>query len=221
MCIRDSTITDSFTTFFCVGIKFPLDITAEKALEICEKVCPTIRETVLTSIRKASHKLNYNNSIPKAAFLCNNSKHEVTSLHPATISDVGLLTCTTHPRDVFSEITEQHRVWLGKSMSPVSDSTDEPGELNIKDLRKVQRATWEARAKWYNIGLELDVDPGSLDAIEGSNKNIEDCFRAMLTAWLKMSQPKPTGAALAEALQSPTVGYGHLAEHFTSPPSKS
>ena len=88
------------------------------------------------------------------------------------------------------------------------------GGLGISDLRKVQRAAWDARAQWYNIGLELDIDPGTLDVIEGNNKDINNCFRAMLTTWLKMVQPKPTLAALAEALQSPTVGFEHLAERI-------
>ena len=82
----------------------------------------------------------------------------------------------------------------------------------MKDLRKVQRATWETRAKWYNIGLELEIDPGTLDTIKNDNDNSDDRFRAMLATWLKMVQPKPTLAALAEALQSPTVGFGHIAE---------
>ena len=86
--------------------------------------------------------------------------------------------------------------------------------LGIADLRKVQRAAWEARAQWYNIGLELEIDPGTLDVIEGNNKDINGCFRAMLTTWLKMVRPKPTLTALAEALQSPTVGFGHLAEQI-------
>ena len=201
------TITDSFSTFFRVSIEFPAEITAEKALEICEKVCPTIRETVLTSIRKASRRLNYKNSIPKAAFLCNNSKHEATSLHPASISGAGLLTCTTHPRSVFSEMTKQHKLWIEKA--PFPDFSGEPAalvELTIKDLRKVLRATWGARAKWYYIGLELDIDPGTLNSIKGNNDNNEDRLSAMLTTWLNMAQPKPTWAALTEALQSPTVG---------------
>ena len=86
------------------------------------------------------------------------------------------------------------------------------GVLTIIDLRKVQRATWEARVKWYNIGLELEIDPGTLDTIKTDNENSDDRFRAMLMIWLKMVQPKPTLAALAEALQSPTVGFEHLAE---------
>ena len=82
----------------------------------------------------------------------------------------------------------------------------------MKDLRKVQRVAWEARAKWYNIGLELEIDPGTLDTFKGNNEDIDDRFRAMLTTWLKMVQPKPTLSALTKALQSPTVGFGDLAE---------
>ena len=107
------TITDSFSTFFHVSIEFPDTVTRGKATEICEKVCPTIRETILTHIRKASHRLNYNNSIPEAAFLC--SKHDKTiPPHPARISNTGLLTCTTHPKSIFSDLTDQHKIWFGK-----------------------------------------------------------------------------------------------------------
>ena len=86
------------------------------------------------------------------------------------------------------------------------------GVLTIKDLHKVLKATWEARVKWYNIGLGLEIDPGTLNTIKTDNENSDDRFRAMLMIWLNKVQPKPTLAALAEALQSPTVGFGHLAE---------
>ena len=108
------TITDSFTTFFHVEITFPSDISQAKALEMCEKVCPLIRETVLTGIRKASRRLNYNNSIPEIAFLCSSSKHQDTTLHAGTFSSSGLLTCTTHPASVFSEMNDEHKIWFGK-----------------------------------------------------------------------------------------------------------
>ena len=117
------TITDSFTTFFHIEITFPSDISQCKALEVCEKVCPLIRETVLTGIRKASRRLNYNNSIPEAAFLCSNAKHQNTTLHAATISSSGLLTCTTHPASVFNEMTEEHKIWFGKDALKSSNTT--------------------------------------------------------------------------------------------------
>ena len=115
------TITDSFTTFFQIEITFPSDISQAKAIEVCEKVCPLIRETVLTGIRKASQRLNYNDSIPETAFLCSNVKHQDTELHTATISSSGLLTCTTHPASVFNKMTDKHKIWLSKDLPLVCD----------------------------------------------------------------------------------------------------
>ena len=210
------TITDSFSTFFYVRIEFPDNIAAEQANMICKSVCPVIRETILANIRTASRKLNYKNSIPKAAFLC--SGHDDSSPHPAVISDTGYLTCTTNRRYAASQMTDKHRIWLGESKASSSDSTvtspPVAGQLNFKDLCKVQRAAWNARTKWYNIGLELKIDPETLNVIEGNNKDIDNCFRAMLTTWLKTVDPKPTLAALAEALRSPMVGHEHLAEQL-------
>ena len=106
------TITDSFSSYLHISIDFPTSVSRERAQEVCEEVCPTIRETVLTGIRKASQRLNYNNSIPSVAFPC--SGHKDTPLHPATISENGkLLTCTTHPATASCEVTDQHRLWLG------------------------------------------------------------------------------------------------------------
>ena len=106
------TITDSFSSYLHVSIDFPTSVSRERAQEVCEEVCPMIRETVLTGIRKASQRLNYNNSIPSVAFPC--SGHKDTALHPATVSENRkLLTCTTHPATVSSEVTDQHRLWLG------------------------------------------------------------------------------------------------------------
>ena len=84
--------------------------------------------------------------------------------------------------------------------------------LGPNDLRNVQRILWEARTQWYNLGLELDITPDSLDSIELANSGKPDrCFRAMLTKWLREHQ-RPTWSALAEALRSPSVGLSHLAE---------
>ena len=106
------TITDSFTTSFHISIDFPEDMDIAKAEQICTKICPSIRETILSGIQKASHKLNYNNSIPTIAFPC--SKHLPADLHPATISSSGVLTCTIHPATVCSDLTELHQIWLGE-----------------------------------------------------------------------------------------------------------
>ena len=86
------------------------------------------------------------------------------------------------------------------------------GALTITDLYDVQEAAWDSRDEWYNIGLALKIDPGTLDVIKKDNAKTNDCFREMLTIWLKMVNPKPTLATLAKALRSRAVGFGDLAE---------
>ena len=55
---------------------------------------------------------------------------------------------------------------------------------------------------------------GTLDTIKGNTDNIDDQFQIMLITWLKMVQPKPTLERFTDTLQSPAVGYGHLAEYL-------
>ena len=87
--------------------------------------------------------------------------------------------------------------------------------LGINNFSDVLEAVWEARSKWYNIGLKLGTSPGTLDAIKASSKeNVDDCITAMIKDWLKNGNPRPTWAAIAKALKSPMVGYGHLAEQL-------
>ena len=88
------------------------------------------------------------------------------------------------------------------------------GHLSSNDLRKVQNSIWESRVRWYNLGLGLDISPDTLEAIDLANaRKPDDCFRAMLTQWLREHR-RPTWSALAEALKSPSVGYSHLAQEI-------
>ena len=116
------TITDPFSSYFhvIVELKPPEDSSADEIQEIYEKICPIIRETVLTGIRKASQKLNYNNSIPEVAFPC--PKHD--DLHPAIISENGRLLICARDRQVYSKMTEQHKLWLGHKGIPNSTKLD-------------------------------------------------------------------------------------------------
>ena len=89
------------------------------------------------------------------------------------------------------------------------------GYLNIDDLGDVVEAVWEAREKWYNIGLKLGISASTLDAINKAvNQNPDDCITAIIKDWLKNGKPKPLWAAVADALKSPMVGYGNLAEQL-------
>ena len=105
------TITDPFSSNFHVIVELepPEDAIADEIQQIYEEICPVIRETILTGIRKASQKLNYNSSIPEIAFPC--PKHD--DLHPAIISDNQRHLICTSNRRVYTEVTEQHKLWLG------------------------------------------------------------------------------------------------------------
>ena len=84
--------------------------------------------------------------------------------------------------------------------------------LTVNDLAKVLGAVWEGRAKWYNIGLELGLTAGTLDAIQKTNgHDIDDCFRAMLKEWLRKS---PTWSSLARSLRAAPVGLEQLADQL-------
>ena len=89
------------------------------------------------------------------------------------------------------------------------------GELSIDDIGDVLEAVWEARVKWYNIGLKLGISAGTLDSIsKANNQNPDDCLTAMIKDWLKNGKPKPSWAQLAKALKSRMVGYAQLAEEL-------
>ena len=71
------------------------------------------------------------------------------------------------------------------------------------------------RAKWRNLSIELEVDVGTLDAIEKRfNGNPDDCLPEMLHCWLDQVNPPPSWNSLAEALESEPIGEGDLAEQI-------
>ena len=85
--------------------------------------------------------------------------------------------------------------------------------VSLKDLGTVLDETFAARSKWYYIGLKLGMEASELDAIKKDNAEaVKDCYLEALKCWLKGVAPKPTWAALAEALASDMVDEGGLAE---------
>ncbi len=82
-------------------------------------------------------------------------------------------------------------------------------------LRAVLTELLPASASWYNIGLALDMDEGTLDAMKvGTYKDPRDCLREMLKEWLRTSDPDPSWEGLIAALKDPIVGQGTLARQL-------
>lgn len=90
--------------------------------------------------------------------------------------------------------------------------------LNVNDLGSVLTELHPARAKWYNIGLQLRVSVTDLQRIESEYKNDHStCLRQMLVKWLETGTA--TWEAICDALQAPIVQGGEsstLAEHLRS-----
>ena len=83
--------------------------------------------------------------------------------------------------------------------------------LTLESLNLVSNQTWEARTKWFYIGLELKLNPSDLEAIKVANSNEPDnCFTNMLSVWLR--NDNATWAALIDALKSKKVNHLYLAK---------
>ena len=89
------------------------------------------------------------------------------------------------------------------------------GHLGPCDLRAVRTAIFSVRAKWYDIGVELEISYHTLDAIKTQySNNIVNCLTEMLKQWLSSTSPLPTWSGLVQALSSAPVGEKRLAEEI-------
>ena len=71
----------------------------------------------------------------------------------------------------------------------MSHSQSAGQQLTVDDLRVLMKELKDVRAEWYNIGVQLGVSIGTLDAIEKQYSDPSDCLRKTLTTWLKSSTP--------------------------------
>ena len=82
--------------------------------------------------------------------------------------------------------------------------------LTIADLNKVYLATFEARIKWRNILLMLEVSAATIRSIGKEWNNYpDDCYREGLLEWL--NEGERSWKSMVKALSSPTVGHVHIA----------
>ncbi len=62
-------------------------------------------------------------------------------------------------------------------------------ELILDNLREVNDALLDIISKWYLLGLQLDIHPGALDAIEEKClKDPSKCLLEVLKDWLKSGE---------------------------------
>ena len=69
----------------------------------------------------------------------------------------------------------------------------------------------DTRAKWYDIGLQLRLRVGTLDAISEQYDDPSHCLRESLKTWLKTCPSLLTWKNIVDALRCSTVGEVRLA----------
>ncbi len=83
------------------------------------------------------------------------------------------------------------------------------GKMSSKDLKAAYIATFEAREKWANLLLALDMPNATIEAIRAKFQgNPDDCLRQGLSQWLQ--EEERSWNDLAEAMSSPIVGHKEI-----------
>ena len=83
-----------------------------------------------------------------------------------------------------------------------------------RDLKFLHSELYPLSDKWYPLGVQLQVPIGTLRCIKKEHFLMTDCLLEMLIAWLKCTDPPPSGIVLIEALESPPVGERLLAQQL-------
>ena len=79
-------------------------------------------------------------------------------------------------------------------------------ELNVADdLSTVHEYLFEAKVKWYCIGMRLKVKIEDLDAVEATKANMDDRLLEMIKIWLQKGTNKTWQTVIA-ALENKVVG---------------
>lgn len=84
-------------------------------------------------------------------------------------------------------------------------------------MKVVVEAVWSIRIKFYQLGSQLDVEPGTLDAAKGGSfGDPGEALSGIIKAWLRRSTPIPTWKALVRALRTQSVDEGDLADQIAA-----
>ena len=186
-----------FISFLEVCISADTDHARSAQQSNAKAVCNKIRRELEQSLVSVSRTLNYGSGAGiYFGFRCSCSA-------PAKCDEENPVVMKCDRCRLAIDLQDTHKLWFGEEV-----------HVSIDDLEKMLSAAWEARAKWYNIGLQLKIGAGTLDAIETASHSIDDQFRVMLSTWLRRDEPRPTLSLLANALRSPMVGYQQLAQQI-------
>ena len=82
-------------------------------------------------------------------------------------------------------------------------------------LKDLMRELKMKAADWEDIGVELEVDDGTLKQIKTDNPgDSKSCLRELLRKWLSRVDPQPSWASIVEAIEG--IGDEELASKLKS-----
>ncbi len=79
------------------------------------------------------------------------------------------------------------------------------------EFKDVYNEMFEARAKWRQIGIQLGLTTGDLEAFSKKYHDPDNLIESVLDWWFRNNE-NPTWAVLIEALRSQSVGHTKLAQ---------
>ena len=83
----------------------------------------------------------------------------------------------------------------------------------IISLKNVRSFLYEVKLKWYDLGIELDVEVETLDEIKASNRDDHGaCLREMIKVRLGFVDKPLTWTHIADALNAKAINEQKLAE---------
>ena len=88
--------------------------------------------------------------------------------------------------------------------------SDKGDAISMDELRIVYTKLYDARNKWFDIGLALDISYSTLESIESEKSDNSDRLRRMLAHCIQSGGPL-TWTDLSGCLRHPTVKRNDLA----------
>ncbi len=82
--------------------------------------------------------------------------------------------------------------------------------LTLGDLNLAYKNLIKAAGDWFDLGLDLGLDPGTLKDIKDDYHKNKDCLREMISARLKTGPLSYSD--ICQSLRSPTVNRNDVAE---------
>ncbi len=75
----------------------------------------------------------------------------------------------------------------------------------MADFDEIQKALWDVRYLWFDLGTALDLRPHLTDIQRKLRNDSDKYLPEVIGLWLKRAEPVATWSALVSALKSPNI----------------